>query len=66
MSDRMKHLLQEASRAYEEDRDPFSHEWLVEHQVTGDECYDLSKAISVAIDMLLLMLDRGRRAEEKA
>lgn len=56
MTERMETLLREAARAYEEMRNPFDSEFLIEHQVTSDECSDLALAISVAIDILLVKM----------
>jgi hypothetical protein len=54
MQSRIFKLLGEASKAFADGRDPFSTEWLSEHDVTLDECQDLSVAISSAIDLLLI------------
>jgi hypothetical protein len=61
MKSRTIELLREASKAFEDMRDPFSTEWLCEHDVTADECYDLSMAISSAIDLLLIGMPEGKK-----
>jgi len=50
-SKRLDFLLEQAAEAFDECRDPFSTDWLVEHKVTADECIGLSRAISAAIDL---------------
>ncbi len=45
----MRYLLTEAQKALTDQRSPFVSEWLVEHDVTGDECYDLSLQIASSI-----------------
>jgi len=56
MTERMKSLLREASRAYREMRNPFDIDFLQEHTVTSDECADMAQAISAAIDILLVKM----------
>jgi len=56
MTDRMQTLLREASRAYQEMRNPFDIDFLHEHTVTSDECVDIALAVSDAIDISLLHL----------
>lgn len=46
---RQEQLLDAAAAAFEDCRDPFSHDWLAEHNVTLDECGDLSGVISTII-----------------
>lgn len=43
---RMMELLLAAQRAFRDQMSPFTHDWLSEHQVTSDECYDLSDIIA--------------------
>ena len=57
-SARLAELLERASTAFAEMRDPFSGDWLVENDVTLDECHDLSMAVSVAIDMFMVQFGR--------
>ncbi|KKL92355.1 hypothetical protein LCGC14_1885570 [marine sediment metagenome] len=57
--ERFASLLQAASEAYDDGRDPFSNEWLVEHNVTSDECIQLSGLIASAIDLFLLNFHRA-------
>jgi hypothetical protein len=49
MSARSKALLSKAADALSELRDPFSTDWLVENEVTLDECGDLSEHIGTII-----------------
>ena len=46
---RQEQLLDAAAAAFGDSRDPFSHDWLAEHNVTLDECGDLSGVISTII-----------------
>lgn len=46
---RLLALLREAANALGDLRDPFSTDWLSKHQVTADECYDLSIALAMLI-----------------
>ena len=57
-SDRLIELLEKAAKALEDGSDPFHTSFLSENQVTLDECYDLSLAISSAIDLMLIPLRR--------
>lgn len=43
---RMDDLLGEAAEAFADGRDPFSTEWLSDHEVTLDECMALSDRIA--------------------
>jgi hypothetical protein len=42
-------LLLAAAAAFDDQRSPFVTEWLAEHEVTADECYDLSLGIATII-----------------
>lgn len=44
-------LLRAAAQAFENAEDPFSTSWLVDHQVTADECFTLSSQIAAAIQL---------------
>ena len=57
--ERIASLLKAAAAAYDDGRDPFSHEWLLEHNVTSDECVQLSGLIASAIDLFLLNFHRA-------
>lgn len=46
---RARDLLRLAAEALEDGRDPLSQAFLVEHQVTLDECYNLADAMAAAI-----------------
>lgn len=63
--DRLTYLLQEASKAFENKQSPFSHTWLTEHNVTADECYSLSMAISAAIDLFCIPLGKTEAKKER-
>ncbi len=49
MSKRMIHLLNVAADKFDEISNPFDHSVLVEHNVTLDECHDLSTGIASII-----------------
>lgn len=49
MSNRKVYLLREAAEAFGEGIDPFHSGWLAEHQVTADECIDLSSNLGVIV-----------------
>ena len=44
-------LLLDSAKCFEEASSPFSTEWLSEHHVTADECFDLSQVIASAIKL---------------
>jgi hypothetical protein len=46
---RQEELIKAAAEAFGDGRDPFAHEWLVEHKVTADECLDLSLMIGTIL-----------------
>ena len=56
---RSEELLQAAAVAFNEGSDPFGHEWLVEHQVTLDECDTLSETIGLAIQVYQEVMELG-------
>lgn len=39
-------LLRAMAHAFEEGIDPFSTSWLSEHEVTGQECYEMGQSIA--------------------
>ena len=45
ISERMKVLLLEAAKCYDDNYSPFNGDWLSEHKVTLEECFDLSQLI---------------------
>lgn len=53
MNDRMKELLGVAAKCFKDCSNPFVHEVLLEHNITGDESIDLSQAIASAIQFYL-------------
>ena len=63
-SERLIDLLEKASKAFEDGQDPFSQHWLSENEVTLNECYDLSLAISAAIDLFLIPMQKVKLRSE--
>lgn len=63
-SDRLIDLLEKASKALEDGSDPFHISFLQENEVTLDEVYDLSLAMSSAIDLMLIPL-RGAKVRRE-
>jgi hypothetical protein len=51
---RMKFLLLEAAKCYDESYSPFNDEWLSRHNVTLDECMDLSIMIGSIVRGVVL------------
>lgn len=54
---RMNELLDEAAKAFREQTDPFSTEWLIKNEVTADECFALSDWIADCIENRNLIID---------
>ncbi len=52
---RLRSLLRDAAKCFEEASSPFSTEWLSENHVTADECIDLSNLIATAIQVYLAL-----------
>lgn len=46
---RRDYLLREAAKAFDQLIDPFSHAWLMEHEVSADECTALSDGIAAIL-----------------
>lgn len=46
---RSNKLLLDAAKALEKGGDPFSHDWLVENEVTLDECMSLSERMAIIL-----------------
>ena len=46
---RQEQLIKAAAEAFDDGRDPFVHEWLLEHNVTSDECMALSSVIGTIL-----------------
>ena len=42
-------LLEKAAGAFNDQRDPFSTDWLADNHVTADECFDLSQNIATLL-----------------
>ena len=68
---RIEELLRAAASTYDEHSDPFNTQWLVDHDVTLDECMELSEQIATSIrvwlgmgDLIQLMAKTGKLAEE--
>lgn len=59
--DRMAHLLLAAASALEDGCDPFSTEWLAEHEVSLNEAYELAELCAYAIRTSLMMRARLAR-----
>jgi len=53
MNDRMRELLGVAAKHFKDCSNPFSTEVLVEHNVTADECIDLSQTVASTIQFYL-------------
>ena len=52
-STRGRELIRKASEAFDDQRSPFDTSWLVEHEVTADECRQLSTMIASALRFYL-------------
>ena len=63
-SDRLIELLEKASAALEDGRDPFHISFLQENEVTLNEVYDLSMAMSAAVDLFLIPLQKVKLRSE--
>ena len=46
---RQEELIKAAAEAFDDGCDPFVHEWLLEHEVTSDECMALSSVIGTIL-----------------
>jgi hypothetical protein len=55
MKERMAELLREAAKCFAEASNPFNTEWLSEHSVTADECFDLSQMIANAVSLYVYL-----------
>lgn len=55
---RLLDLLEKASKALEDGQDPFHTSFLVENNVTLNEVFDMSMAMSAAIDLFLIPMRR--------
>ena len=58
--ERLDFLLEKAGEAFSDGRSPFDHSFLVEHNVTLTEAYDLSKSIAASIAFFQLMLSASK------
>lgn len=54
IGERMKFLLLEASKCFDDGYSPFNDEWLSEHNVTVDECAQLSVLIGMVLSGVAL------------
>jgi hypothetical protein len=59
MADRGIRLLTAAADEFERGADPFRTDWLVEHDVTYDECLTLSEQIAAAIRVATALIGGG-------
>ncbi len=60
---RNRKLLENAAKCFEEQRSPFAHGELLKHDVTADECIELSQSIA---DAIRAYLDAGDRLKQYA
>ena len=51
---RQEQLIKAAAIAFDNGSDPFVHEWLLEHEVTADECMALSSVIGTVLQGYLV------------
>lgn len=64
MNERMRELLKNAVKCFNENSSPFSHSELTKLQVTSGECQDLSLKIAEIIDFYLAIEDEGEVEHE--
>lgn len=55
MTTRLDNLLKEAAKHLSNGSDPFSGDFLVKHDVSLDEAYDMGDTIALAINTWVLM-----------
>jgi hypothetical protein len=60
----MTRLLLDAAKCFDELSSPFAAEWLADHDVTLDECGDLSELIASAVKLYVALPDDERFAME--
>lgn len=60
---RMAELLDSAAKALEDYRDPFESSWLIENDVTFDECMELSGWMATGAEMMAALMRNPRAAE---
>lgn len=63
-SDRLIELLEKASKALEDGQDPFHISFLQDNNVTSSEVYDMTMAMSAAIDLFLIPIRRAKLSTE--
>ncbi|KKL03736.1 hypothetical protein LCGC14_2623110 [marine sediment metagenome] len=51
---RQEQLIKAAAVAFDNGCSPFVHEWLLEHEVTADECMELSSVIGTILQGYLV------------
>lgn len=60
---RMAELLDAASTALDNKVDPFHTNWLIEYDVTFDECMELSEWLALGAELVAAILRNPRAAE---
>ena len=60
---RMAELLDSAAKALEDHRDPFESSWLIENDVTFDECMELSGWMATGAEMMPALMRNPHAAE---
>jgi len=58
ISQRMANLLEKAAICFDDGANPFQREWLVDNEVTFEECEHLSELIGAALYNLLQSTDQ--------
>jgi hypothetical protein len=58
----MVELLQAAAAALDDNRDPLSHSFLAEHEVTADECFTLGDLLAAGAHMIAWMMENPKIA----
>jgi hypothetical protein len=56
-------LLREAAVALDEGTDPFSTNWLSEHDVTFDQCMSLAQQLAIGARIVAAGIDKPRSAQ---
>lgn len=62
ISERMKFLLLEAAKCFDDNYSPFTDEWLSKYQVTSSECGGLSELIGLILRGVVLSNDLTQAA----
>ena len=56
--ERLMMLVEKAADAFDEGSDPFAPHWLVEHNVTLDECIAMGEIIAKSIRLAMAAIKR--------